>query len=232
MGADHRKRGAQRPSIRQRHRQKCGRADRARVRHPQGGRRGKRAHSRKNHPAFLRQKAVEESGVVEHIPVGGEGATMTLEIEVGTCETKEETFFYYKIGGTRRKHSELVNLARAVAEDVAAGKLEVANAAELIFVAARILPLKNAKDEYVFDNACFIATATAEQSPNTLSDAIVSICAHLEEMFISKELELKKHTDFSPSYSDTWHPNMALMHRCVSQTTQEQQAWPSEEEAA
>jgi hypothetical protein len=153
----------------------------------------------------------------------------TLEIEVGTCETKEEMFFYYKIGGTRRKHSELVNLARAVAEDVAAGKLEVVNAAELIFVAARILPLKNAKGEYVFDDACFIAMETIKQSPDALSDTIISVCAHLEEMIISKELE--KHPDFSPSYGD-WHPNMALMHRCVSQTTQEQQAWPSEEEAA
>lgn len=156
---------------------------------------------------------------------------MTLEIEVGTHE-KEDTFFYYKIGGTRRKHSELINFARAVAEDVAAGKLGVANAAELIFVAARVLPLKNAKDEFVFDDACFIAMETKKKSPDILSDTIINICAHLEEMFVSKELAEKKRPDFSPSYSGTWYPNMALAHECAQQTTREQQAWPDEEEAA
>ena len=156
---------------------------------------------------------------------------MTPYITAGTCES-EETFFYYKIeGGSIRKYNELVDLVRAVAEDVAAEKMAERDAAVVIFVAAKILPLKNARDEYVFDDACFIAMRTIEQSPDSLSGVVINICAHLEEMIIDQREQLEARPDFSPSYN-TWYPNTALRHEFVQQTTSEQQAWSNEKKAA
>ena len=152
---------------------------------------------------------------------------MTPYITAGTCE-KEEVFFYYKIeGGNRRIHGELVDLVRAVAEDVAAEKMEEINAATIIFIAAKILPLKNARDEYVFDDACFIAMRTIEQSPNALSETIINICAHLEEMITDYIKGLEARPDFSPSYGN-WRPNTAMRYECVRQaTTREPSECPS-----
>lgn len=142
---------------------------------------------------------------------------MTPYITAGTCE-KEEMFFYYKIeGGDRRKYSELVDLVRAVAEDVAAEKMEENDAAVIIFIAAKILPLKNARDEYVFDDACFVATRTIEQTPDALlEETIINICARLEELIVDHKKQLEARPDFSPSYGG-WSLNTALKHPCAQE---------------